>query len=143
MRQRLVDWTATGLMVALIPMLLFVAASGTLAAKGEGGKGRQSAAISVVVLAPPDANYGEQVTFEVSTTATDQPLVQLDCFQGGTKVYWASAGFYDDYPWPWARDFTLRSTYWTGGAADCTASLYYFDGRRYRTLTSTSFAVAP
>lgn len=33
MRQRLVDWTATGLMVALIPMLLFVAATSASAAR--------------------------------------------------------------------------------------------------------------
>ena len=41
-----------------------------------------------------------------------------------------------------ARNFTLKSTYWTGGAANCTATLYLNDGRRYRDLASTSFPVA-
>ena len=135
----------------LITLLIFgLTAGSALAGKGgngggnDGGKpgGKSSSSLTLVVLAPPDANYGEQVTFEVSTTATDKPLVRLECSQGGTLVYSASAGFYDGYPWPWAQNFTLSSSYWTGGAADCTATLYHFDGRRYRDLTSTGFHAA-
>ena len=53
-----------------------------------------------------------------------------------------SAGFYPEYPWPWAQTFTLSSGAWTGGAANCTATLYYFNGRSYPTLATQSFAVA-
>ncbi|KRB48322.1 hypothetical protein ASD90_08760 [Terrabacter sp. Root181] len=90
----------------------------------------------------PVVNYGDQVTFTVSTTVTDRPMVKLYCYQDGTEVYWSSAGFFPDYPWPWARDFTLRSDYWTGGAADCTATLYYSAGHnKFPTLATTSFHV--
>jgi hypothetical protein len=63
------------------------------------------------------------VTFNVSTTATDRPFVQLACFQGGTQVYSYQAGFYPDYRW--SLVFTLSSNAWTGGAAECTANLDY------------------
>jgi hypothetical protein len=90
----------------------------------------------------PAVNHGDQVTFTVSTTVTDRPMVKLYCYQAGAEVYWASAGFFPDYPWPWARDFTLRSDYWTGGAADCTATLYYSAGHnKFPTLATTSFHV--
>lgn len=128
----------------LITLLIFGLIAGTaLAAKGTGGKpaGRTQSTLTLVVLAPPDANHGEQVTFEVSTSATDQPMVEVNCLQAGVLVYWASAGFYDAYPWPWARNFTLQSTYWTEGSADCVATLYMYDGRRYRDLAELTFAV--
>jgi hypothetical protein len=69
-------------------------------------------------------------------------MVKLQCFQGSTLVYTSSAGFYPGYPWPWAQTFTLSSAAWTGGAASCTASLYYWNGRRYSTLKTLSFSVA-
>jgi hypothetical protein len=69
------------------------------------------------------ANYGDTVTFDVSTTQTDVPTVSLNCYQNGTLVYGASAGFYSSYPWPWAQNMTLSSSAWTGGSASCTATL--------------------
>ena len=77
-------------------------------------------------------NYGDTVTWEVSTDATDKPIVQLQCEQNGNLVYSASGGFYEGYPWPWTKNMTLRSTWWDnagGGAADCTALLYGSNGR--------------
>jgi hypothetical protein len=59
-------------------------------------------------------NYGDTVTFIVSTTVTDRPYVALECFQGGVEVYSAWAGFYPDFSW--TQDFTLKSQAWTGGA---------------------------
>lgn len=38
-------------------------------------------------------------------------------------VYSASAGFYDGYLWPGARNMPLFSPSWTAGAASCTAVL--------------------
>ena len=127
------------LALALVPTAL-ANKSGKPAPGCGGGSG---SSLRLVALAPDGVtNWGDQVTFEVSTSATTQPMVRLDCYQGGVKVSWASAGFYDGYPWAWARNFTLKSTYWTGGAAACTATLYLNDGRRYRDLASTSFSVA-
>jgi len=106
-----------------------------------GGGGNHSSSLALVVLDPDDggANHGEQVTFEVSTTATDKPYVSVSCYQDGTLVYSASAGFYEGYAWPWTQVFTLSSNAWSGGAADCRASLDYWDGRGMRSLASLSF----
>jgi len=84
---------------------------------------------------------GGQITFEVSTTETDHPSVNVRCYQDGTWVYDGWQSF-----WPGAANhdpvFTLSSNYWTSGAADCAARLVYFDRRGLlRTLTSIDFQV--
>lgn len=138
------------LVLSLAVLALAVVPAAGLAAKGGngggkpggGGGGGGSSSLTLVVLDPDDggANYGEQVTFNVSTTATDKPSVSLECSQDGVVVYRASAGFYPEYPWPWAQTFTLSSGAWTGGAAQCTATLYYMNSRgRAVTLTTLSF----
>ena len=128
----------------LIVLLTFGLIAGTaLAAAGENGNGKGGRAsestLSLVVLAPPDVNYGEQITFAVQTNATDQPHVSVRCYQAGTLLYSSSAGFYDGYPWPTNQIFTLSSRAWTAGAAECTAELAYWDGRRFRTLVALAF----
>jgi hypothetical protein len=82
-------------------------------------------------------NWGDTVTFEVSTTATTAPDVELICRQNGVVVYGATAGFYPSYAWPWARYMTLSSTAWKSGAASCTAELYY--GSRRTVLATVNF----
>jgi hypothetical protein len=86
-------------------------------------------------------HWGQTVTFKVSTGATTQPNVSLDCYQNGVLVYGAVAGFYAGYPWPGSQNFILSSPSWTGGGASCTASLYYFSGRKTVTLTNLNFQV--
>jgi hypothetical protein len=88
-----------------------------------------------------DAHYDHQITFKVKTSMTDRPFVSVDCYQGDTHVYWASAGFFPDYPWPWNQVFTLSSSYWTGGEADCVAKMYYRTHQRFRTLAKLPFHV--
>jgi hypothetical protein len=88
------------------------------------------------------ANRGDQVTFEVSTTATAKPWVALKCYQDGAWVYVANHGFFDAYPW--APNFTLSSGAWTDGAGDCYAELYLVTSNgRSRTLTTVAFHVEP
>ena len=70
-------------------------------------------------------HWGDTVTFSVSTTATTQPSVIADCSQNGVLVY-RHYGFYYGDP-SLSQNFVLRSAAWTGGAADCTATLYYID----------------
>jgi hypothetical protein len=101
---------------------------------------------SSLTLVPIDstdgaAHYGQQITFKVKTSKTDRPFVSVDCYQGDTHVYWASAGFFPDYPWPWNQVFTLSSAYWTGGDADCVAKMYYKTHQRLRTLAKLPFHV--
>lgn len=86
-------------------------------------------------------NWNDQVTFDVVTTATDQPWVRLDCYQGGAWVSTSSAGFFPAYPWP--AIFTLESGGWMSGPADCTAALYMVTSNgRARTLSILSLSVA-
>jgi hypothetical protein len=93
--------------------------------KGGGSKtGGSGSSLSLVLLNSTDGlpHWGQQVTFNVSSQ-TKYPTVNLKCYQSGALVYSASAGFYASYPWPWAQDMTLQSGAWTGGDADCTATL--------------------
>ena len=105
--------------------------------------GGSSSSLRLVLLNSTDGlpHRGEWVTFTVSTTATSEPNVSLTCTKSGMLVYSAEAGFYPSYPWPWNRLFLLSSPSWTGGAASCTAVLYYFSGRKTVTLTTLSFQV--
>jgi hypothetical protein len=135
---------------AALPFLIAAVALAPAASAGKpskpaaGGGGGTGSSLTLVLLNSTDGtpHWGQQVTFSVSTTATTQPMVKLECFQAGVRVYHSSAGFYPGYPWPWAQTFTLSSGAWTGGAASCTASLYHWNGRRYVTLKTLSFAAA-
>ena len=48
-----------------------------------------------------------------------------NCSQGGSSVY-SHYGFFYGTP-STSQSFDLQSYVWTGGAADCTATLYYVD----------------
>ena len=141
MKKRIALTVAIGaLVLTLVPV--------AFAGKGGGGgkpSGGGGSTLNLVVVSSPVndglPHYAGQVTFNVSTTATTQPSVKLNCYQGGVLVAYSSAGFYPSYPWPWAQTFTLASGDWTGGAADCTASLYYYNGKGYTTLKAISFHV--
>jgi hypothetical protein len=133
---------ATAAMLALLVVGLL--AGSVFAAKGGGSKPSGGGGSSLALVMVTDANgngqpnWADQVTFTVSTSVS-QPSVKLSCSQGGVVVAYGSAGFYPGYPWPWAQTFTLSSGAWTGGAADCTATLYYYNGRSYPTLATLTF----
>lgn len=76
------------------------------------------------------ASFGDTITWQVTTGLTKFPYVGVSCYQSGTNIYNASAGFYDGYSWPGARNMILDSYSWVSGAASCTADMYYADGRR-------------
>jgi hypothetical protein len=83
-------------------------------------------------------NYTDVVTFNISTTATTTPYVNLVCSQNGVVVasgwrgYWAGSL---DTSW----NFGLESGAWPGGAADCTAYLKMQTKQGWSILGSTSF----
>ena len=84
-------------------------------------------------------NWGEIITFTVTTTAT-RPFVSVQCYQSGTRVYSGSVGFFPDYAWP--QQFTLSSLGWSSGAADCMASIYTsLDGTSTTTVATMNFYV--
>jgi hypothetical protein len=120
------------------------AASPALAAKGGGSpKNSGSSTLTLVLLNSTDGlpHWGQQITWNVSTTATTEPHVSVTCSQNGTVVYSAESGYYASYPWPWTQDMTLSSQSWTSGDADCTGALYYFNGSKTVTLTTVPFHV--
>ena len=110
-----------------------------------GGKpGADGGSLAVVMVYDRNAdgqpNWYDTSTFAVSTTATDKPWVTLTCAQGGAAVYSMTAGFFPAYPWP--ANYTLASTQWTSGGADCTATLYMIKSNgRHSTLATLSFSV--
>jgi hypothetical protein len=130
---------------ALISVLVVGLMAGTaFAAKGAphqktGGNGSIALAFPLVVDLNSNGtpNYGDTVTFNISTTATTQPFVNLVC-AGGLYVGWR--GYFTgslDTTW----NFSLGSGGWTGGATDCTAWLGMYTKQGFQRLASTSFHV--
>jgi hypothetical protein len=146
---------AATLEAALITALTFGLIAGTaFAAKGgNGGKGGggghgggSTTGGGTIALAPlvvdhngnGTPNYTDVVTFNISTTATTTPYVNLVCSQGGSVVLIGWRGYWEgslDTNW----NFGLSSGAWPGGAADCTAYLKMQTKRGWSTLASTSF----
>ncbi len=140
-----------GLMVVAVLLLAFSGVAS--AAKGTGGAGgggkpsggtTGSSTISQPVLVTDQGTLGvssgDSVTFNVSTTATTTPWVDLQCFQNGVLVYNSWKGFWDgsiDPTW----NFGLASTAWQSGAADCVANLDTNTRQGMKLLASTSFHV--
>jgi hypothetical protein len=130
---------------SIVAVLLLVTASVAFAAGG--GPKSSTSSISLQLMAAPTSsgsaspNYGQDVTFNVSTNGTTQPFVHVKCSQNGSLVYeaWQS----------WAKgpqSFTLGgTTAWQSGAADCTAYLENWDSYskngKITVLASTDFHV--
>jgi len=134
--------------LALFFMASLVLVSASVSADAKGHKANSSVtgdSFSLVVLNSTDglAHWGGQVTFTVSTTATTEPHVSLRCSQNGVLVYATQTGFYAGYLWPWTQVMTLTSVAWTGGSADCVATLYYFSGANVVSLGTLGFTASP
>lgn len=132
------------LVLVVVPAAL---AKGKPGGGGGGGGGTTTGSSSItgpvmVVDTNGDglANWGDVVTFNVSTTATSQPYVNLKCSQNGVLVANGWKGFFAgslDSNW----NFGLDSGAWTSGAADCTAYLDKATSKGWSTLASLSFHV--
>ena len=142
--------TRPGTRSVLVAALVIVLALAPSALAGKGGKGKpgsstsSTSTLSLKMVYDRNAdgapNWNDQVTFNVSTTATLKPWVKLNCYQAGVWVSTSTAGFFAAYPWP--PNFTLASGGWTGGAGDCTATLYLVTSNgRSKTLATLSFHV--
>jgi hypothetical protein len=81
-------------------------------------------------------NWSDFVAFNVSTTATTEPWVNLVCSQNGVVVANGWDGYFDASIT--GTKFGLYSSAWTGGAADCVA---YLTTPTWSRLGSTSFHV--
>ena len=120
-------------------------ASPALAGKSGGGKTSGTSytgSFSLVLVSSSDGlgHYGKDYTFKVTTSAP-YPFVKDECYQGGTLVYQQTNGYYAG--WMWGQTYNWSSSAWTGGAADCTATLYYTDSQfnNPRTMSTLTFHV--
>lgn len=136
------------LALALVPAVGLAAQGGNAANQGSGGGGKPGGGGgSITLRMVEDANgngspnWSDTVSFDVSTTATSSPELKLTCSQGDVVVYRTQTAYYDGYPFPWTQLMKLESGMWTGGAADCTAVLFYPSGRKTVTLATLSFHV--
>lgn len=136
------DKASLRLVVAAAFVVVFALVPTALA--GKGGHPGNAASVDSVTLAMLDGrtagpHWGDQVTFVVSSATTTRPFVALNCSQDGTVVYSLSRGFFAG---SMSTAYTLSSSYWTAGAADCTATLYYFSPNgKENILATTTFAV--
>lgn len=135
--------------IAILVFALFLTPS-ALAAKGRGGgkPNGGSTSGSSIRLSPLvfDANgnglvnHGDVVTFNIFTTATTEPFVNVRCYQNGVLVLNSWQGYFDG-ALNSSRDFVLSSGAWTSGAADCTANLDRYARNKWNVLATTSFHV--
>ena len=83
--------------------------------------------------------FGDAVTFTVSTTATTNPFVNLNCYQNGVLVMNSWAAYFTSGS---GQVFGLYSPSWQSGAADCQADLGMLASNgKWKVLASTSFNV--
>jgi hypothetical protein len=131
------------LTLAIIPPAAFAGRGG-----GKPGGGGTTSGGGTISLAPIVTdlngnglpNFRDTIMFNVSTTSTTQPYVDLQCFQNGVMVAEGWRGYFDGALD--TRFFTLASPQWPGGAADCIAYLTMPTSKgSMQRLASTSFHV--
>jgi hypothetical protein len=132
-----------GARVIALLVALTLAPAALAARGGNGNTGAKQSDPTLVMVNDFNGNglpnYGDTVSFNVSTTAS-YPALQLACYQNGALVFAQSAGFFPTYAG--SKNFTLQDERWSGGAADCTATLYTTSSNgRQTTLATSSFHV--
>ena len=81
---------------------------------------------------------GDRSRFEISTSQSSSPFVNLRCYQDGALVLNSWSAFFDGGLGD--GTFGLGSPAWQSGAADCKADLGMYSAHsRWRVLASTSF----
>jgi hypothetical protein len=126
---------------ALLSLLVVGLMAGTAFAGKPGGSTGGSATISPIWMdGGTEAHFGAQVGFTVATSATPYPYVHLKCSQNGLLVAEGRTGF---FPTAIGNEwFYLGPTgNWTGGAADCVATVEKYASKGWSVLGSTSFHV--
>jgi hypothetical protein len=136
--------TASAVLAGVILVLSLALVPAALAGKGHQSGGSGSSSISAPVMVVDNngdglPNWGDTVTFNVSTTATAQPYVHLVC-SGNGVAYDSWRGYFAgslDTNW----NFVLSSGGWTGGPAGCTAMLGMYTKQGFKQLASANFQV--
>jgi len=121
--------------VASVAMLLVTANPSDAARKPRLPAGTSTISLKLLDSTDGVAHWGQRVTFDVFSTQTSQPWVNLVCSQNGQQV---SEGWEGFFAGSLEGIFGLYSPMWTGGAADCTA---WLTDPSWTRLTSVSFHV--
>jgi hypothetical protein len=129
---------------AIVSVIALTLAPAAFAAKGGNSNGNSTHDPSLSLVMVNDVNgdglpnWADTVRFDAVTTDA-YAAVELDCTQGGVLVYRGVEGVGPSYP---SQDFMLSSTMWTGGAADCAATLYSTSSSgKQTTLATLAFQV--
>ncbi|MES2970843.1 MAG: hypothetical protein V4702_00800 [Patescibacteria group bacterium] len=143
----------SGLQITIFALLFGAMAAFTLlqgfaAPRGGGGGPAGTTTISQPILVTDKdsngvLNWNDKIRFNVSSTQTAKPFVNLKCYQNGVLVSQGTEGYFagvlDD------GVFGLASPAWVSGAADCTADVKWGDAPRTKQrdtiLASVSFRV--
>jgi hypothetical protein len=140
--------TPAGALLAVLALVVSLAlVPAALAGKGKpgGGGGGASSSMSLVLSTDLNGNgvpnWDDTITYNVSTSATTSPQVSTACYQNGVLVLHGNAAFYAGNPFAYMDWLQLTSDMWTGGAADCTATMYYSSHKGTVTLATLSFHV--
>lgn len=141
---RIALWaTALVVILALVPAALAKGKPGGGGGGGSTGSGTSSSVTGPVMVVDLNgnglSNWGDTVTFNISTTATTQPYVNLVCSGNGVGYNSWKGVFAGSLDTNW--NFVLSSGGWMSGAADCTATLGMYTKQGFQKLTSTSFHV--
>jgi hypothetical protein len=106
-------------------IVIALAAAPAMAGNGKGKGGGSAAPSGVLSVDPGTPNYGDTVLFHANVSGVPSNadlLVALKCYQGNVWVYQLQEPLSSAFPLGGAG----VSSPWTGGAAFCTADLFYF-----------------
>jgi hypothetical protein len=129
------------LSLALVPSAFAGKGNGAKGGSGGGGSSSLSLVVSTDLNANGVPNWDDTITYNASTTATSSPQVSTQCYQNGVLVLHGNAAFYAGNPFAYMDWLQLTSDMWTGGAADCNATMYYSSRKGTVTLATLSFHV--
>jgi hypothetical protein len=130
--------------IAALGLVLTPAALGGKPGGGSGGK--TGGGYSAVVSPAGPYHFGEQVY--VTTNApiypnNQGPWIELKCYQNGVLVASGDhAGFPSGWYYNWPFDLGPTQS-WSGGAADCTVTVFHQSSNKTVTDATSSFHVNP
>jgi hypothetical protein len=106
--------------VALVTLVGLASADRGGNGKGKGGGSSADAVAASISLDSGDPHFGDVVTFTVTYAPMRDPaLVRVKCGQEGQQIYHVAGLASDSFP--------LAGGQWIGGAAACTADLFYYE----------------
>jgi|SRR5579859_4481042 len=107
---------------------LFIVGGGPASA-AEAGPAGDAPTTGTLTLNSADPSFGATISFSAGFSPMKWvPEESVECWQGGQMVY-LDVQVDTDGTSPWTSSFTLWSQAWAdagGGAANCTASFYYY-----------------